>query len=712
MISNQDEESSQITTLVLDTNYLIEYLDFLKTVYKAATSNPKYNTLIIVPFVVLGELDNLNKFAVQRVKKKHASEESLRKAEIEKASNLSLSAKKAIHFLLDCLGTNDGNSFNDKNLGIPGYVPLESFDECLTKGKKVVLRCQKLEETLSGDSQNNDNMILDCCRYFSMKKRHKVGLLTFDKNLQLKARVHEISVIGKFPGTGLQFLEFVEKNFSALNDEAIELALNSPNVINKEKIKNVGKTFQIPDLSKTDLIEPVFFDSPKTQPRTPTASNTSSKKSKRKFAYDSVYIADLNAEDSIPISSGNTYADIMEKKAKLSSGSKKRTNISDEFDTSLDLKPQPQMANIDSDIEMSNNELNYEISKTPRKIANIKPKNAANNKKKSNSDTPLDNHDEQFLISDTLPDSIILDEKNINKSKYSDPEKNLIAYNTPKNSVSDDHLTNLNKKKNCVPEQPSKNPSKKSIVQLKKSQSLDAKILNQTESPNNRSNIKNNSIGKGKDTLLDTSINSKSAGTPKPTPKSDIVNKAKETNSVSSDANSPAVETLATKKAKKKKKKNPVNTPVDGSESNLEPKPLKNVSTENKPSKAGKKKGNKTGSKLDIEFSEDRSVIAKSEIEKILGRPMSNTLKSILKDYVSDLVDELGSKKRPANNNHEIISEKSSHTQVKRLYLKRKRDPNDIGKESIDVKKQRISYYPPINYFKVVSFPRSDYIRL
>ncbi|OMJ29397.1 hypothetical protein AYI69_g1105 [Smittium culicis] len=697
MISNQDEESSKTTTLVLDTNYLIEYLSFLKTVYKAATSNPKYNTLLIVPFVVLGELDNLNKFAVQRVKKKQSSDENLRKAEIERAN---------------CLGTNDSNSVIDKNLGIPGYVPLESFDQSNPKEKKVVLRCQKLEETLSGDSQNNDNMILDCCRYFSIKKRHKVGLLTFDKNLQLKARVHEISVIGKFPGTGLQFLEFVEKNFSALHDESIELALNSPNVINKEKNKNTNKTFQIPNLSKTDLIEPVFFDSPKTQPRTPTMNNSASKKSKRKFAYDSVYIADLNPEESIPISSGNTYADIMEKKSKLSSGSKKRTNISDEFEISYDLLPQPQMTNTGSDIEMSNNELNFEISKTPRKIANIKSKNAIKREKKSNSDTPLDSHSEQLLKNEILRDSVVIDEKHKNnKPKYSVPEKLLITSNIPKNSELGDRLINHNKK-NSVLEQPLKSSDKKSIKQLKKARPLDAKILNKTEGKINGSSIKIGSISEGKDTLNHSSINSVSAATP--TPKSDIVKKPKETNLGSSNTNSPvvAVATLDTKKAKKKKKNNTVNNPGGGSVSNLAPKPSKNVSVENITSKAGKKKGNKPGNKFDVETSENRRIISKLEIEKILGRPMSNTLKSIIKDYKSDLVDELQTNKKPAKNSHENISDKISHIQVKKLYLKRKRDSNDIGKESSDVKKQRISYYPPIKYFKVVSFPRSDYIRL
>ncbi|CAI2165755.1 3090_t:CDS:2 [Funneliformis geosporum] len=137
----------QISVIVVDTNFLISHLAFLKTlIYEHAK---KYNFLIIVPWIVLQELDGLKS---ARWKNETSSSQ-------HEVGNL---AQNAIKFLHNCLV--------DKEEGLRG---------------------QKIDEKIEFN-ENNDDKILDCCRYFQMTTQRPIILLSNDKNLCVKAMVHGI----------------------------------------------------------------------------------------------------------------------------------------------------------------------------------------------------------------------------------------------------------------------------------------------------------------------------------------------------------------------------------------------------------------------------------------------------------------------------------------------------------------------------------------
>ncbi|KAG9292192.1 hypothetical protein G9A89_023912 [Geosiphon pyriformis] len=141
--------------VVVDTNFLISHLSFVKTlVYEYAKA---YQLIVIVPWIVLQELDGLKT--------------SQRKSDLPGTGplnqfpqqvNLSTLAKTAIAFLHNC--------FMSKQEGVRG---------------------QKLDEKLE-KSECNDDKILDCCRYFKSRTKCSTTLLSNDKNLCVKAMVHEI----------------------------------------------------------------------------------------------------------------------------------------------------------------------------------------------------------------------------------------------------------------------------------------------------------------------------------------------------------------------------------------------------------------------------------------------------------------------------------------------------------------------------------------
>ena len=134
--------------LILDTNILLEDSNLISTLKSKRKVNSK-PPIIVIPFVVLNELDGL-------------------KIDIDRP--VSKKARAAIHKLHDLSKNKDSQ-----------YLPQNGFD------------ADKARNLFQGD--NNDDEILKCCLYIKQKyKRATVELVTRDINLKNKAYAHGVAV--------------------------------------------------------------------------------------------------------------------------------------------------------------------------------------------------------------------------------------------------------------------------------------------------------------------------------------------------------------------------------------------------------------------------------------------------------------------------------------------------------------------------------------
>ncbi|KAJ3041931.1 hypothetical protein HDV00_008440 [Rhizophlyctis rosea] len=180
--------------IVLDTNYLISHLLFLQRLLQIL---PKPAVLLLVPYIVINELDALKEYfktsssarrrnaeAADRIRDEPALSDSETKAI---KSNLADCARQAIAFLHKyMLADNTGI----KGQTIDQYVPGTDYTQL-----------------------TNDDKILDCCRYAQLYMSTRTLLLSNDKNLCLKAHIHGIVPISSFKGTPDEFLHEIRKKF-------------------------------------------------------------------------------------------------------------------------------------------------------------------------------------------------------------------------------------------------------------------------------------------------------------------------------------------------------------------------------------------------------------------------------------------------------------------------------------------------------------------
>ncbi|KAG0212548.1 hypothetical protein BGX28_006147 [Mortierella sp. GBA30] len=164
--SADDDEPDAI--VVLDTNVLISHLNFLQTLIEACgtpfnrknrapVGNGQPQIVFVVPWIVVQELDGLKSNS-----RGHGTE-----------VNLTEKARRAIRYVQD---------------------ELEKSED------KRKLRGQKINECIEKQSKNDD-YILDCCRYFRTAypdaKKTKVTLFSNDRNLCVKALIHEVRTIAR-----------------------------------------------------------------------------------------------------------------------------------------------------------------------------------------------------------------------------------------------------------------------------------------------------------------------------------------------------------------------------------------------------------------------------------------------------------------------------------------------------------------------------------
>ncbi|XP_077188768.1 transcriptional protein SWT1 isoform X2 [Paroedura picta] len=140
------------TLIVIDTNILISHLDLIKSLKNMDIPGiGKFG--LVIPWVVLQELDNLKKGRI--------------------LANVAQKAIPAVHFIHMCL--KDPNS--------------------KLWGQSVQLASQ---QTYGFSMENNDDRVLQCClQYQKLYPQAEVVLLTDDKNLCNKALVSEVKALRK-----------------------------------------------------------------------------------------------------------------------------------------------------------------------------------------------------------------------------------------------------------------------------------------------------------------------------------------------------------------------------------------------------------------------------------------------------------------------------------------------------------------------------------
>ncbi|KAJ1665061.1 hypothetical protein IW140_003786 [Coemansia sp. RSA 1813] len=154
-LSYSQSTKSQILA-VIDTNFFIDHLSLVGELADVAAT---HSILIVVPWVVIQELDKL----------KMSTKTSASQGWLDSSENVGAVARSSSRFLESELERNDSPFL-----------------------------FQKRSEYLQRE-QINDDKILDCCLYFSEKYRIPVVVLTKDRNLGIKVRVNGCAVCSEAP---------------------------------------------------------------------------------------------------------------------------------------------------------------------------------------------------------------------------------------------------------------------------------------------------------------------------------------------------------------------------------------------------------------------------------------------------------------------------------------------------------------------------------
>ncbi|KAF9100104.1 hypothetical protein BGX23_006068 [Mortierella sp. AD031] len=164
--SRRTEEDDPDSVVVLDTNILISHLNFFQSLIKSYGAPPdktksnhaQTNVIFVIPWVVIHELDGLKTGG-------------------------------------------RGGTGSDVDVAGKARSAIEYLRSELSKSSSSLIRGQKMSEMVA-KVEANDDKILDCCQYFRVlypnQAKTKVFIFTNDKNLSVKALVHEFQVITRF----------------------------------------------------------------------------------------------------------------------------------------------------------------------------------------------------------------------------------------------------------------------------------------------------------------------------------------------------------------------------------------------------------------------------------------------------------------------------------------------------------------------------------
>jgi hypothetical protein len=145
--------------LIIDTNFAISHLSLLK---ELAALHEQYGHILIVPWAVIKELDGLKNSGKMEYRYQTGAVST---GDIDLDLSLGQRARMANAWIFEQLGARSQALFG-----------------------------QKVSERL-GESTRGDDAILDCCRYFQHKADAFIVILSDDKNLCMKALIHEIMTV-------------------------------------------------------------------------------------------------------------------------------------------------------------------------------------------------------------------------------------------------------------------------------------------------------------------------------------------------------------------------------------------------------------------------------------------------------------------------------------------------------------------------------------
>lgn len=184
-----DTSMSKVRTgLVLDTNFLISNLTI---VMKLKTLARKYGYVIVVPWVVIQELDGLKSI--------HRKTDTM-----DDGFQLSVAtlARKATDWIFSALAKRD-----------PRVV-----------GQKMTEICS------STPNLHGDDGILDCCMYFQKEKHFLTVIVSNDRNLCSKALIHDIKTVSYSKGlTAKEIAKVVQEetqSWAAMFDPDEDMVMN------------------------------------------------------------------------------------------------------------------------------------------------------------------------------------------------------------------------------------------------------------------------------------------------------------------------------------------------------------------------------------------------------------------------------------------------------------------------------------------------------
>ncbi|ORZ14923.1 PIN domain-domain-containing protein [Lobosporangium transversale] len=152
------DDNDPDAVVVLDTNILISHLNFLKSIIDIYGGKKEPYIVFVIPWIVVQELDGLKKDGFRK------------SGEV----NLASKALRATKFL-------------EEEFEKPE-------DLRILRGQKISEHHEELDK-----QAKNDDKILDCCCYFRNlypnQKSTKIALISNDRNLCVKAMIHEIITV-------------------------------------------------------------------------------------------------------------------------------------------------------------------------------------------------------------------------------------------------------------------------------------------------------------------------------------------------------------------------------------------------------------------------------------------------------------------------------------------------------------------------------------
>ncbi|KND02260.1 mRNA-processing endoribonuclease [Spizellomyces punctatus DAOM BR117] len=237
---------------VIDTCFLISHLRFVKQVLDIL---PAPDMIMLLPYVVLKELDSLKDSHKGSVRKQAAAV----KDRVVRPDNIvaddSVSNGKAVV-----------DSPSEISLAHCARQAIDLLYQTLLKGAPA-LKGQRITDHLPGmdlTQMNNDDRILECCRFAQVRYTPRVVLMSNDKNLCVKALIHSIYTVSNWKKSPAEFISEARRGLelspAVSNTTRTAAAKPKPNNGNKKSVLKLEKTADPPRDSDKAVIDGMVQD--------------------------------------------------------------------------------------------------------------------------------------------------------------------------------------------------------------------------------------------------------------------------------------------------------------------------------------------------------------------------------------------------------------------------------------------------------------------